>query len=139
MGGQAPAMYGYGGHQLEDLAALQRSTLAASLPQLVGSAGGQGGNNQNTAKGPSTGYYDPSSQFGGAGVPSTLASRQDQQSSFGGDSNKFGGGVSDSTSSPVPTSVANAGQPTPLLPRLPQLLHSSTQPCHQAMLISMAV
>merc|ERR1712106_108592 len=94
--GQAPAMYGYGGHQLEDLAALQRSTLAASLPQL-----------------PSTGYYDPSSQFGGAGVPSTLASRQDQQSSFGGDSNKFGGGVSDSTSSPVPTSVANAGQPTP--------------------------
>merc|ERR1711892_805710 len=113
MGGQAPAMYGYGGHQLEDLAALQRSTLAASLPQLVGSAGGQGGNNQNTAKGPSTGYYDPSSQFGGAGVPSTLASRQDQQSSFGGDNSKFGGGVSDSTSSPVPTSVANAGQPTP--------------------------
>merc|ERR1712142_1401392 len=94
--GQAPAMYGYGGHQLEDLAALQRSTLAASLPQL-----------------PSTGYYDPSSQFGGAGVPSTLASRQDQQSSFGADSNKFGAGVSDSTSSPVPTSVANAGQPTP--------------------------
>jgi len=94
--GQAPAMYGYGGHQLEDLAALQRSTLAASLPQL-----------------PSTGYYDPSSQFGGAGVPSTLASRQDQQSSFGADSSKFGGGVSDSTSSPVPTSVANAGQPTP--------------------------
>ena len=37
-------MYGYGGHQLEDLAALQRSTLAASLPQLVGSgAGGQPG------------------------------------------------------------------------------------------------
>merc|ERR1712130_781662 len=113
--GQAPAMYGYGGHQLEDLAALQRSTLAASLPQLVGTAGtqGQGGNNPAPAKGPSTGYYDPSSQFGGAGVPSTLASRQDQQSSFGADSNKFGGGVSDSTSSPVPTSVANAGQPTP--------------------------
>merc|ERR1719470_29520 len=110
--GQAPAMYGYGGHQLEDLAALQRSTLAASLPQLVGSAG-QGGTNPGNTKGPSTGYYDPSSQFGGAGVPSTLASRQDQQSSFGGDSNKFGGGVSDSTSSPVPTSVANAGQPTP--------------------------
>jgi len=111
--GQAPAMYGYGGHQLEDLAALQRSTLAASLPQLVGSASGQGGNNPATAKGPSTGYYDPSSQFGGAGVPSTLPSRQDQQSSFGGDTSKFGGGVSDSTSSPVPTSVANAGQPTP--------------------------
>jgi len=113
--GQAPAMYGYGGHQLEDLAALQRSTLAASLPQLVGTAAtqGQGGNNQAQTKGPSTGYYDPSSQFGGAGVPSTLASRQDQQSSFGGDSSKFGGGVSDSTSSPVPTSVANAGQPTP--------------------------
>merc|ERR1712013_813961 len=102
--GQAPAMYGYGGHQLEDLAALQRSTLAASLPQLVGTAAtqGQGGNNQAQTKG-----------FGGAGVPSTLASRQDQQSSFGGDSSKFGGGVSDSTSSPVPTSVANAGQPTP--------------------------
>ena len=33
------AAYGYGGHQLEDLAALQRSTLAASLPQLVGSQG----------------------------------------------------------------------------------------------------
>ena len=49
--GQAPAMYGYGGHQLEDLAALQRSTLAASLPQLVGNASGQGGNNPNTAKG----------------------------------------------------------------------------------------
>merc|ERR1719295_2361252 len=111
--GQAPAMYGYGGHQLEDLAALQRSTPAASLPQLVGSARGQGGNNPATAKGPSTGYYDPSSQFGGAGVPSTLPSRQDQQSSFGGDTSKFGGGVSDSTSSPVPTSVANAGQPTP--------------------------
>jgi len=111
--GQAPAMYGYGGHQLEDLAALQRSTLAASLPQLVGSGSGQGGTNPQTAKGPSTGYYDPSSQFGGAGVPSTLASRQDQQSSFGGDNSKFGGGVSDSTSSPVPTSVANAGQPTP--------------------------
>jgi len=113
--GQAPAMYGYGGHQLEDLAALQRSTLAASLPQLVGNASGQGGNNPNTAKGPSTGYYDPSSQFGGgaAGVPSTLANRQDQQSSFGGDNSKFGGAVSDSTSSPVPSSVANTGQPTP--------------------------
>jgi len=115
--GQAPAMYGYGGHQLEDLAALQRSTLAASLPQLVGSHGspgqGAGQTNQPSNKGPSTGYYDPSSQFGGAGVPSTLASRGDPQSSFGGDNSKFGGGVSDSTSSPVPTSVANAGQPTP--------------------------
>ena len=51
--GQAPAMYGYGGHQLEDLAALQRSTLAASLPQLVGTAAtqGQGGNNQAQTKG----------------------------------------------------------------------------------------
>ena len=39
--GQAPAMYGYGSHQLEDLAALQRSTLAASLPQLVGAAQAQ--------------------------------------------------------------------------------------------------
>ena len=32
-------MYGYSGHQLEDLAALQRSTLAASLPQLVSNSG----------------------------------------------------------------------------------------------------
>ena len=32
--------YGVGGHQLEDLAALQRSTLAASLPQLVGNQAG---------------------------------------------------------------------------------------------------
>jgi len=124
--GQAPAMYGYGGHQLEDLAALQRSTLAASLPQLVGGAGGPvgsgvaGGSGGPTSKGPSTaGYYDPSSQFGGgAGAPSTLASRQgaDPAPSFGGDtSGKFGGvgGVSDSTSSPVPSTVAASGQPTP--------------------------
>jgi len=98
----AAAMYGYGGHQLEDLAALQRSTLAASLPQL-----------------PSTGYYDPTSQFGGAGagggVPTTLGGaggRQDGQNSFG-DSSKYGAG-SDSTSSPVPSSVGNTvGQPTP--------------------------
>lgn len=34
-------MYGYSGHQLEDLAALQRSTLAASLPQLVSNTGHQ--------------------------------------------------------------------------------------------------
>ena len=50
LGQPAAAMYGYGGvggHQLEDLAALQRSTLAASLPQLVGSsAGGQPGGSQ---------------------------------------------------------------------------------------------
>ena len=59
----AAAMYGYGGHQLEDLAALQRSTLAASLPQLVGShsaaagqPGGSGaaGSSQIPAKGVST-------------------------------------------------------------------------------------
>ena len=48
-------MYGYGGHQLEDLAALQRSTLAASLPQLVGSAG-QGGTNPGNNKGVRTVY-----------------------------------------------------------------------------------
>ncbi len=42
LGQPTAAMYGYGGHQLEDLAALQRSTLAASLPQLVGSAGAAG-------------------------------------------------------------------------------------------------
>lgn len=132
--GQAPAaMYGYGGHQLEDLAALQRSTLAASLPQLVGGGVGSGAVSQvgsgapgqqggGAVKGPSTaGYYDPSSQFGGgAGAPSTLASRQgaDPAPSFGQDSSgKFGGvgvgGVSDSTSSPVPSTVAATGQPTP--------------------------
>ena len=37
-------MYGYSGHQLEDLAALQRSTLAASLPQLVSNSGHQHSN-----------------------------------------------------------------------------------------------
>jgi hypothetical protein len=42
LGQPAAAMYGYGGHQLEDLAALQRSTLAASLPQLVGNSTGAG-------------------------------------------------------------------------------------------------
>jgi len=119
--GQAPAMYGYSGHQLEDLAALQRSTLAASLPTLVGSQQGQG-SGIPANKGPSTGgYYDPSSQFGG-GAPSTHASRQqgagDPAPSFGGadTSGKFGGGVggvSDSTSSPVPSTVAASGQPTP--------------------------
>ena len=39
LGQPAAAMYGYSGHQLEDLAALQRSTLAASLPQLVSNSG----------------------------------------------------------------------------------------------------
>ena len=49
----AAAMYGYGGHQLEDLAALQRSTLAASLPQLVGTAAGAqpAGGQQTSGKG----------------------------------------------------------------------------------------
>ena len=41
LGQPAAAMYGYSGHQLEDLAALQRSTLAASLPQLVSNTGHQ--------------------------------------------------------------------------------------------------
>merc|ERR1719312_385849 len=104
----AAAMYGYGGHQLEDLAALQRSTLAASLPQL-----------------PSSGYYDPSSQFGagtgavatnstlpGPGQGPASGTRQDGQNSFG-DSSKFAAS-SDSTSSPVPSTVGNSvGQPTP--------------------------
>jgi len=105
LGQPAAAMYGYSGHQLEDLAALQRSTLAASLPQL-----------------PSSGYYDPSTQFGGGtgvgGAPSTLPSRQADTagSTFGGGDTKFAGtgGVSDSTSSPVPSTVGNTvGQPTP--------------------------
>jgi len=158
--GQAPAMYGYGGHQLEDLAALQRSTLAASLPQLVGQ---QPGNSQqpgvgvqansqagsaNSAKGPSSGYYDPSSQFsgsssaslggsrqlGGVGVGSGVAGGQEQGQGFSTGSTqgqgagqpqqqdngqvqaKFGGvgGVaSDSTSSPVPSTVAASGQQPP--------------------------
>merc|ERR1719391_1822190 len=131
----AAAMYGYGGHQLEDLAALQRSTLAASLPQLVGShsaaagqPGGSGaaGSSQIPAKGPSSGYYDPSSQFGastgGVATNSTLqggpgqgpasGTRQDGQNSFG-DTSKFAAS-SDSTSSPVPSTVGNTvGQPTP--------------------------
>ena len=61
---------------------------------------------------PSTaGYYDPSSQFGSA---SSISTTRTDANSFS-DSNKFGGtgsGVSDSTSSPVPSTVA-AGQPTP--------------------------
>jgi len=119
LGQPAAAMYGYSGHQLEDLAALQRSTLAASLPQLVSNSGH---NQHSNTKGPSSGYYDPSSQFGGgSAVPSTLASRQadNSGSSFGGGGDtKFAGGapagVSDSTSSPVPSTVGNTvGQPTP--------------------------
>merc|ERR1712013_724085 len=106
---QAPAMAAYGGsgvggHQLEDLAALQRSTLAASLPQL-----------------PNSGYYDPASQFGGgsAAAAGSLASRQtDPTSSFPSDSSGKFGSAGDSTSSPVPSSVAQqtqqqAQQPTP--------------------------
>ena len=57
--GQAPAaMYGYGGHQLEEMAPLQRSTLAASgsLPQLVGSAAATGPPQQPATKGVSSGY-----------------------------------------------------------------------------------
>merc|ERR1719445_1461260 len=76
LGQPAAAMYGYSGHQLEDLAALQRSTLAATLPQLVSNTGHQ----HTNTKGPSSGYYDPSTQFGGGtgvgGAPSTLPSRQ---------------------------------------------------------------
>jgi len=116
LGQPAAAMYGYSGHQLEDLAALQRSTLAASLPQLVSNTGHQ----HTNTKGPSSGYYDPSTQFGGGtgGAPSTLPSRQADTagSSFGGGDTKFAGagGVSDSTSSPVPSTVGNTvGQPTP--------------------------
>lgn len=118
LGQPTAAMYGYGGHQLEDLAALQRSTLAASLPQLVGSAGAAGqpgpaGSQPVQAKGPSSGYYDPSSQFGAAGAgaggvggaPSTLSGRQDAgQNSFS--DSKFSASA-DSTSSPVPSTVGN--------------------------------
>lgn len=97
LGQPAAAMYGYGGHQLEDLAALQRSTLAASLPQL-----------------PSSGYYDPSSQFGAAGAgaggvggaPSTLSGRQDASGQNSFSDSKFSA-TADSTSSPVPSTVGN--------------------------------
>lgn len=114
---QPAAMYGYGGvggvggHGLEDLAALQRSTLAASLPQLVsGGASGHGGAapQPGVNKGPSTGgYYDPSSQFA---TTNSLSSRQDPSSTFAQDSKFGGGGVTDSTSSPVPSTVAPAVQ-----------------------------
>jgi len=93
LGQPAAAMYGYGGHQLEDLAALQRNTLAASLPAQL----------------PSSGYYDPSSQFGGSsaagagGTATSGPSARDGQNSFS--ENKFTG--SDSTSSPVPSTVGS--------------------------------
>merc|ERR1712223_678824 len=85
-------------------AALQRSTLAASLPQL-----------------PNSGYHGPASQFGGgsAAAAGSLASRQtDPTSSFPSDSSGKFGSAGDSTSSPVPSSVAQqtqqqAQQPTP--------------------------
>ena len=52
-GAAVAGMYGSAaayGHQLEDLAALQRSTLAASLPaQLVGTAAGQQPASQQTS------------------------------------------------------------------------------------------
>merc|ERR1719438_682022 len=118
-GAAVAGMYGSAaayGHQLEDLAALQRSTLAASLPaQLVGTAAGQQPASQQTSgkPGPSTGYYDPSSQFGGAGAGANVATtlggaggRQDTGQNSFGDSSKYGAG-SDSTSSPVPSSVGN--------------------------------
>lgn len=91
---------GLGGQQLEDLAALQRSTLA-SLPQLASA------------------YYDPNSQFGSGGASSLTGSRgggggqETAGSSSYSDNSKFGGhqAAADSTSSPVPSTVA--AQPTP--------------------------
>jgi hypothetical protein len=98
-GAAAPAQPQLGGvssQQLEDLAAMQRNSLAnLPLPHTGG-------------------YYDPTSGFG-SGQASTVAStRADATLS---ESNKFGsgtgiGGVTDSTSSPVPSTVATA-QPTP--------------------------
>ena len=62
---------------------------------------------------PSTaGYYDPSSQFGTA---SSISTTRTDANSFT-DTSKFGvtgSGVTDSTSSPVPSTVAATGQPTP--------------------------
>lgn len=107
LGQPTAAMYGYGGHQLEDLAALQRSTLAASLPQLVGSAGAAG------QPGPAGSQPVQAKGFGAAGAgaggvggaPSTLSGRQDAgQNSFS--DSKFSASA-DSTSSPVPSTVGN--------------------------------
>merc|ERR1712038_266635 len=72
-------------------------------------------------KGPNSGYYDPASQFGGgsAAAAGSPASRQtDPTSSFPSDSSGKFGSAGDSTSSPVPSSVAQqtqqqAQQPTP--------------------------
>ena len=103
--GAGPQLGGVSGQPLEDLAALQRSTLA-NLPQLVGS-----GAAQQTSKGPSNaGYYDPSSQFSS----SLSASRGGGAGDSFSDSNKFGGvsSATDSTSSPVPSTAATQ-QPAP--------------------------
>jgi len=149
---QQPAMYGYGAagaavgaagaagaapaatqglqggvssQQLEDLAAMQRSTLA-NLP-LVGGSGQAG--SQPSSKGPHSGYYDPSSAFGSGQASSVASTRSDAggaSATMSSDSsNKFGGAgsgaagsaggigsVTDNTSSPVPSTVAT-GQPTP--------------------------
>jgi len=114
-GAAAPAQPQLGGvssQQLEDLAAMQRNSLA-NLPLVGTAAGSQAA--AASSKGPHTGgYYDPTSGFG-SGQASTVAStRADATLS---ESNKFGsgtgiGGVTDSTSSPVPSTVATA-QPTP--------------------------
>ena len=57
-------------------------------------------------------YYDPSSQFGSGGGSALSNSRQqqDNNSSSYSDSSKFGQ-ATDSTSSPVPSTIA--AQPTP--------------------------
>lgn len=109
--GAGPQLGGVSSQQLEDLAAMQRNTLAnLPLPHTGG-------------------YYDPSGSggFGSAGQQgsSAVSSRGDATNIMSADtSNKFGGAgaggagtglgsvTADSTSSPVPTSVAT-GQPTP--------------------------
>jgi len=115
VGAQAPQLGGVSSQQLEDLAAMQRNTLA-NLPGA------------NLPLPHTGGYYDPSGSGGfgsGAGqaASSAASTRSDAASSMTADNtNKFGGAGSagtglgsvnaDSTSSPVPTSVAT-GQPTP--------------------------
>jgi len=109
LGQPAAAMYGYGGvggHQLEDLAALQRSTLAASLPQLVGSsAGGQPGAGSQVPQ--AKGFGAAGAGAGGVGAPqSSLSGRQDAAGQNTFSDSKFSA-AADSTSSPVPSSVGN--------------------------------
>ncbi|XP_040581218.1 uncharacterized protein lig isoform X2 [Lepeophtheirus salmonis] len=124
---------------IEELAALQRGAAAAGLHTLVGSAATGGAppppvvgsttsgpiaaQGQHSATGkPTTGYYDPNSQFATSLAAATSGgSRTDGNASisagsnsmnslndknFGGNNNSVGG--NESTSSPIPSSLASA-------------------------------